>query len=187
MGTCILPDELCAATKFDTFLASLLLWTNLQLPWTILLLGSQIWQVCRQMTTYEVSNLGRYGWMGGRGTSLQGQMGAISAIHAAAGTDGGADTLPTAHGHRHSHGQGGMLSKGRMGFLMKLMGLDRFTQSKDREGLVKLGKPNSVRNPFDLGCMSNCRDFWTMGKEVRIESYSSNFNADFTCHCSGWS
>ncbi|CAG8601868.1 224_t:CDS:2 [Acaulospora colombiana] len=151
MGACILPDSLCAATQFDSFLTSLLFWTNLQLPWTFLLLGSQVWQVCRQMTTYEVSNLGRYGWMGGRGTSLQGQMGAVSALHAAGGTDAGADALPTTHTHRHAHGQGGVLSGGRMGFLMKLMGLDRFTQSKDREGLIKLGKTNSVKNPFDLG------------------------------------
>ncbi|KIM23932.1 hypothetical protein M408DRAFT_31579, partial [Serendipita vermifera MAFF 305830] len=66
-SSCILSDSICAATEFDSFLTSLLFWTNLRLPWTFLLLGTQIWQVCRQMLTYEVSNLGRYGWMGGRG------------------------------------------------------------------------------------------------------------------------
>ena len=40
------------------------------------MLASQLWQVARQMTTLEVSNLGRYGFMGGRGgASLSGQMG----------------------------------------------------------------------------------------------------------------
>jgi hypothetical protein len=54
-------------------------WSTLQLSWTIILLGSQIWQVFRQMTTLEVSNLGRYGFMGGRGgTSLREQSGALA-------------------------------------------------------------------------------------------------------------
>ncbi|KIM23934.1 hypothetical protein M408DRAFT_27519 [Serendipita vermifera MAFF 305830] len=77
----LFAHSICAATKFDSFLTSLLFWTNLQLPWTFLLLGTQIWQVCRQMTTYEVSNLGRYGWMGGRGTSLNTQMGALAGVY----------------------------------------------------------------------------------------------------------
>jgi palmitoyltransferase ZDHHC13/17 len=123
------------------------------------------------MTTYEVSNLGRYGWMGGRGTSLQGQMGAISALQAAAsigdGDGEGDDGLPSHHGH--SHGQKSRLTAGRTGFLMKLMGLDRFTQKRDREGLVKLTKDGN-RNPFDLGCIGNCRDFWSTGREVRFIS-----------------
>ncbi len=51
-------------------------WATLQLTWTSILLASQLWQVARQMTTLEVSNLGRYGFMGGRGgASLSGQMG----------------------------------------------------------------------------------------------------------------
>lgn len=150
-SACILPDAFCAATSFDSFLTSLLFWINLQLPWTFLLLATQVWQVCRQMTTYEVSNLGRHGWMGGRGTSLQGQMGAM---HSATAHAVGA-------GHAHAH------HSGRMGFLMKLMGLDRFTQKKDREGLKKLG--SGARNPFDVGCIGNCRDFWTIGREIGVD------------------
>ena len=68
------------------------LWAGLQLTWTIILLASQVWQVCRQMTTLEVSNLGRYGFMGGRGgASLRDQSGALAAMqsHAAASGSGG--------------------------------------------------------------------------------------------------
>jgi hypothetical protein len=121
------------------------------------------------MTTFEVSNLGRYGWMGGRGTSLQGQMGAISALQAAtsAGDGEGDDGLPSHHGHSHGHGHKSRLTAGRTGFLMKLMGLDRFAQKRDREGLVKLTRDGN-RNPFDLGCIGNCRDFWSTGREVRL-------------------
>ncbi|KIM24461.1 hypothetical protein M408DRAFT_231928 [Serendipita vermifera MAFF 305830] len=169
-SSCILPDSICAATEFDSFLTSLLFWTNLQLPWTFLLLGTQIWQVCRQMTTYEVSNLGRYGWMGGRGTSLNTQMGALAGVHPLS-EEGMASAAHGGHGHAHGHSHGGgiaaKLSSGRMGFLMKLMGLDRFTQTRDREGLVKLAARN--RNPFDLGCVGNCQDFWSTGREVGVD------------------
>lgn len=68
------------------------LWAGLQLTWTVILLASQVWQVCRQMTTLEVSNLGRYGFMGGRGgASLRDQSGALAAMqsHAAASGSGG--------------------------------------------------------------------------------------------------
>jgi palmitoyltransferase len=66
------------------------MWSGLQLTWTILLLVSQVWQVCRQMTTLEVSNVGRYGWMGGKGgTSLRDQSGAIArAMTAGRGVQG---------------------------------------------------------------------------------------------------
>lgn len=94
-------------------------------------------------------------------------MGAISAIQAAsAPVTGDDETLPTHSGHRHGHaGVASRMTTGKMGFLMKLMGLDRFAQKKDREGLVRLGKLEG-KNPFDLGCIGNCRDFWTAGREV---------------------
>jgi len=57
------------------FLFSVAVWSTLQLIWTIVLLVSQLVQIARQMTTLEVSNLGRYGYMGARGSSLATQMG----------------------------------------------------------------------------------------------------------------
>jgi palmitoyltransferase ZDHHC13/17 len=92
-------------------------------------------------------------------------MGAINGMQATMD-----DGLPSTHGagHGHSHGRvASRLSSGRCGFLMKLMGLDRFTQSRDREGLVRLAASN--RNPFDLGCVGNCRDFWSTGREVGVD------------------
>ncbi|KAJ1024832.1 hypothetical protein NDA16_002872 [Ustilago loliicola] len=41
--------------------------SRLQLTWTVILLVAQGWQIMRQMTTLEVSNLGRFGFMGGKG------------------------------------------------------------------------------------------------------------------------
>lgn len=66
--TCHLPFAfLCTATTFDPFLLGVALWAGLQLTWTVILLVAQGWQIMRQMTTLEVSNLGRFGFMGGKG------------------------------------------------------------------------------------------------------------------------
>lgn len=76
---CTVAPSLCRASHYDPFLLSTCIWAGLQLTWTVLLFVSQVWQVCRQMTTLEVSNVGRYGWMGGRGgTSLRDQSGALA-------------------------------------------------------------------------------------------------------------
>ncbi|TFY55440.1 hypothetical protein EVJ58_g8245 [Rhodofomes roseus] len=101
---CILPSYLCALTAYDTFLFSVACWSTLQLSWTIVLLASQYWQVARQLTTFEVSNLGRYGFMGGRGgASLSTQMG-HQHQHRQGMSDGdGAATPTSAHHHKHSH------------------------------------------------------------------------------------
>ncbi|KAJ7844139.1 DHHC palmitoyltransferase-domain-containing protein [Mycena olivaceomarginata] len=64
-SSCPLPAVLCAPTVHDAFLISVAAWATLQLSWTSVLLASQLWQIARQMTTLEVSNLGRYGFMGG--------------------------------------------------------------------------------------------------------------------------
>ncbi|KAJ7735915.1 hypothetical protein B0H16DRAFT_1326796 [Mycena metata] len=114
------------------------------------------------MTTLEVSNLGRYGFMGGRGgASLHGQMGhrhthAQAAPDAADG-DAGAEGASGAGGAGHVH---------TSGFLMNLLGLDRFTRGKAVDGLARAGRAS---NPFDLGAYRNCRDFWTNGKELGVE------------------
>lgn len=78
---CNLAPSLCGAYHYEPFLLVVALWSTLQLTWTIILLATQIFQVCRQMTTLEVSNLGRYGFMGGRGgSSLREQTGAMAQL-----------------------------------------------------------------------------------------------------------
>ncbi len=65
-------------------------WATLQLSWTVILMVAQSWQIMRQMTTLEVSNLGRFGFMGGKGgQSYAGQTGMI-AQHSARAQPGGA-------------------------------------------------------------------------------------------------
>jgi len=64
--SCSFPRPICTATNYDTFALSITIWAGLQLTWTVVLLGVQVWQICKQVTTLEVSNLGRYGYMGGK-------------------------------------------------------------------------------------------------------------------------
>jgi len=75
---CEISNTVCQASSFDTFLLCVAIWATIQLSWTSILAVSQLWQLSRQMTTFEVSNLGRYGFMGGRGgQSLRDQSGAM--------------------------------------------------------------------------------------------------------------
>jgi hypothetical protein len=125
------------------------------------------------MTTLEVSNLGRYGYMGGRGgASLAGQMGHRHRHGGSpiAGLDtedtalvGDASSASGAHHHVHQHKSCAGCGSG---FLMNLLGFDRFTKGKAVDGLARSGKAS---NPFDLGIAGNCKDFWTKGRELGVE------------------
>ncbi|TFK90892.1 zf-DHHC-domain-containing protein [Polyporus arcularius HHB13444] len=160
--SCILPSYLCAITAYDSFLFSVAAWSTLQLSWTLVLLATQLWQVARQMTTFEVSNLGRYGFMGGRGgSSLHGQMGHRHLALPSDDSTGG--EASGGHSHRHAHG---MCAGCGSGFLMNLLGLDRFTKGKAADGLARAAK---APNPFDLGIVGNCKDFWSAGQELGVE------------------
>ncbi|EUC55456.1 palmitoyltransferase AKR1 [Rhizoctonia solani AG-3 Rhs1AP] len=150
--SCILPTDLCVLTAAHTFIISLSIWSTLQLSWTTILLAGQLWQITRQMTTLEVSNLGRYGFMGGKGgTSLSEQHG---------------------HSHNHSHSGGGHKHKiggccgGLINTVMSLTGLERYTKFRAGEGLKRA---KSARNPFALGVVGNCTDFWTAGKTLGVD------------------
>ena len=126
------------------------------------------------MTTLEVSNLGRYGFMGGRGgASLSGQMGHRHQHRSGDSILPGVDTEDTAlvggdnaatsgAVHRHS----GVCAGCGSGFLMNLLGFDRFTKGKAVDGLTRASKAS---NPFDVGIVGNCKDFWTAGRELGVE------------------
>ena len=126
------------------------------------------------MTSLEVSNLGRYGFMGGRGgANMSGQMnhrqgrrhdtmlpGVDTEDTSLAGSDG--NLSGTGVVHRHS----GICAGCGSGFLMNLLGFDRFTKGKAVDGLARAGKAS---NPFDLGIVGNCKDFWTAGRELGVK------------------
>ena len=184
LTVCDISETLCRAAAYDPYILSVTLWATLQLTWTSLLAVSHLWQVSRQMTTLEVSNLGRYGYMGGRGgQSLRDQSGAMRqamtvgagvgpmgasedamAENGAAGPEGNVLAGPGhshkagGHGHGHSHGIGrfcGALWKGISGQLMQILGLDRFTKGKALGGMKRAGRD---QNPFDMGLVQVSAD-----------------------------
>ncbi|ORX41281.1 DHHC palmitoyltransferase-domain-containing protein [Kockovaella imperatae] len=195
LTVCDLSETLCRAGSYDAFLSAVAFWATLQLTWTLILGVSQLWQVSRQMTTLEVSNLGRYGYMGGRGgQSLRDQSGAMrqaAAVGAGVGPMGASENAPPEsgiagpdgnliaargpakhshgpHGHAHSHGSFpvrccGALWKGISGPMMQVLGLDRFTKGKALGGMRKAGRD---QNPFDMGIIQNCSDFWLHPNDI---------------------
>lgn len=99
----------------------------------------------------EVSNLGRYGFMGGRGgSSLRDQTGAMrqaTAVGAGVWQSGAAEDATDGAGpegnivkHDHSHTP--------LAGCMRVLGLDRFTKGKALGGMKRAGRG---QNPFDLG------------------------------------
>lgn len=169
-----------SSTPDSTFVLAVAVWATLQLTWTVILLIGQFWQIMRQLTTFEVSNIGRFGFMGGKGSSMAMQQGHWSQQATVGFEDdtGSGNPAPAggnahtghrhgAHGHahgrkqKHSHGISGCF-----GFILRLLGLDRFTKGKAADGLLK---SSGAKNPFDLGLIGNCVDFWTKGREVGVQ------------------
>ncbi len=73
------------------------------------------------------------------------------------------DAASSNSGHHHRHTS---CSGCGSAFLMNLLGFDRFTKGKAVDGLARAGKAS---NPFDLGILGNCKDFWTKGRELGVE------------------
>ncbi|GAA5881965.1 hypothetical protein JCM1840_002982 [Sporobolomyces johnsonii] len=181
--TCpVLPEAFCVASQYDTFALAVTAWAALQLSWTVILFAVQCWQVARQMTTLEVSNVGRYGYMGGKpGVSGFAQQGAVdkwaasraqASRHAsnAADTAGDGDTpaadpLSLAHAPTRTSAR----PAGAFKFLLKLLGLDRFLSSSSSPTRALAHSSAEVGNPFDLGWRGNCVDFWTAGRELGVD------------------
>lgn len=172
----LVPTLVCTATSYDPFAFAVSSWACLQLTWTVILLGAQLWQVARQMTTLEVSNVGRYGYMGGKPSmTAASQFGAIDKFGGGGGgtgTGGTGTSTPSDDPASLAHAPrppASPLKKGTFDYLLKLLGLDRFTsRGKAISGLAHATR-GDVSNPFDLGVRSNCVDFWTRGEELGVE------------------
>lgn len=185
-SSCLLPTSLCAATEYDGFLFSCMLWASLQLTWTSVLLIAHSWQISRQMTTLEVSNLGRYGYMGGRGGSSMSSQTHFMESRAEAspsslvaqggqsndgsGGDGGGSGDDhgdgASSGRPHQHASLTHVMRGTGNWLLSIVGLDLYTKGKGGEGLKKASRS---QNPFDQGLLINCEDFWTRGRVLGVK------------------
>lgn len=167
-ASCLFPSPICASANYDVKAFAVALWSTLQLSWTFLVLGSHLYQICKGITTFEISNLGRYGHMGSRGISAASQEGFMAA-HAASNPH----THGAAHAHQHTHNPLKLCARlcGRIlpSTLLAIVGLDLYTKGRGAEGMVKAAEKGSGANPFNVGVMHNCTDFWTRGRTLGVD------------------
>lgn len=151
-----MPAYVCACVRYNGPLFYCMLLACIVQIWLVLLVGIQIVQMSRQLTTLEASNLGRYGFMGGRGASLKTQYGYMqqqTERMAAAGMD--RDLI-----HEQLHGRSKRkvsvaTAAGNAGnWLLSIVGLDLFTRGKAGRGY---SRSNAAANPFDHGLLANIR------------------------------
>lgn len=216
---CWVGGGMCDVFMTDTFALLSILWASLQLSWTVVLLFAQLWQVARQMTTLEVANVGRFGYMGGLpGQSARTQSGliekrrqakqqqqrsaaAVAAAAVAAGAGGSmadddndevdgqlsaaSSAPPPADGTVPAYNGGasttrlGAQSVRKATFLLRILGLDRFALSSSSSSSrsapaatahVDASQDDGTKsNPFDVGLLGNCIDFWTKGQALNVD------------------
>lgn len=188
--TCLFPSSICAAANFDVRTFIVTIWATIQISWTVIVLASHLYQITRNITTYELSNLGRYGHMGPRGISAAAQEGFMAEhVHATSqnGDSASGSTTPGAggghvHGPACNHGRGhththnplkicaGLVGRILPKTLLAIVGLDLYTRGGGAEGMVRAtSEKDKGTNPFDVGIMRNCTDFWTRGKTLGVD------------------
>ena len=147
------------------------LWAALVNFWLVLLLVLQVVQICRQLTSAEASNLGRYGYMGGPGPSMTSQTGYIqqqTERMSAAGMDR-AEIDARLRGRPVRRRGLAAAAKGAGNWLLSIVGLDLFTRGMAGQGL---SRTSAATNPFDHGILANVRDFWTCGRYYGLDYMS---------------
>ncbi|KAK9450767.1 uncharacterized protein V1518DRAFT_411652 [Limtongia smithiae] len=172
----ISDEEICRAVSYDPFTLIMAVWASIQMTWVSFLNVVQLYQVSRGVTTNEAFNLHRFGWMGGAGDDVPAPTGLADPFDANAGT-----TSPTSHTHRGP--------RGSIGLCMRLIGIPQFLdvmsefiggskvlswisssatsgaaqQRRERQSALKMAQH---ANPFNGGCISNCKDFWDINDGV---------------------
>ncbi|MBW0475374.1 hypothetical protein O181_015089 [Austropuccinia psidii MF-1] len=154
-ASCAISTTLCRLSNYDTFTLVVAIWATMQLIWTLMLLLSQFWLISRQMTTFELSNVNRFGYMGGRpGTSMAPQSSHFHSAQASLRAHQGNEPPPCRHRNHKPKS---------LKFCLKLLGLDRVMSGSE---MIK--KSRMAQNPFNKGIKRNCLDFWTQGHELGV-------------------
>jgi len=145
--------EICEPLITDPYTTILSIWTGLQLTWLTMLVVVQHYQVARGITTHELSNLQRYGFLGGGNVTLEDRMqeGVSSRLPPMSAPDTGA-------------------RKGRFGKCLRILGVEQFfTTFKDKRKRAVAQRRGM--NPFDQGgCLTNCGDFWAVPDHINEEN-----------------
>jgi hypothetical protein len=148
----ILPKDVCEPFVKDPYTNILTIWTAAQLSWLSLLVVVQYYQITRGITTHELSNLQKYGFLGGGNVTVEDRMqeGVSSRLPPIAKPDA---KRPT-----------------RIQKCLRILGVEQFfTTFKDRRQRAVAQRRGM--NPFDQGgCWANCADFWAAPTHLNEES-----------------
>lgn len=153
----IFGPDVCQIVNADTFTLLVTIWANLQLTWVGMLLFVQFVQVAQAMTTYE----NMFGISHASTSSLTSAFTSTGApLDPGSLPPSGTSAHPDAsagHGHKHGGGGGGGLLK----MMTKLLGVDAFVETATGRGAVAgNNKKRKGKNPYNKGCLTNCKDFW---------------------------
>jgi hypothetical protein len=159
----LLAEELCRIVNSDPYTLILVMWGTLQLTWVTMLLFVQLVQISRAMTTWENMRGAHHGH--GHGSKASEAItsalttGTTSRAGAQLGNSGlGPDPalLPThAQGGHHHHHKEGCFAQWK-----KILGIDTFVETALHGYEGSKNRPRRQRNPFSVGCIQNCKDFW---------------------------
>lgn len=145
--------------------------------WLAVLFGMQSFQIARQLTTLEVSNVGRYGFMGGNANSQEKlQRGLIdqqAERMRAAGVPEEDIDARLGHSPPKKRKSAAQRIKGMGSAILAIVGLDLYAQGKGGHALTQT---TPMTNPFDQGVVANCLgtclcspDFWTTGDRLHVD------------------
>lgn len=143
---CWLSDTYCGFFQYDGWTAALCVWSALQLPWLLILLCFQIYQISSAKTTNEVMNFHRYSYFTNKSPNVGG-----NGINDANEIINKTDTThqqnecesKCKHHHKHNH-------------------FSRIRKVFERR--------DDVVNPFDFGCWNNWVGFWSEGKRGMLQN-----------------
>ncbi|CAG8451766.1 26598_t:CDS:2 [Dentiscutata erythropus] len=139
-------DTYCGFFQYDAWTASLCAWSAVQLPWLIILLCFQVYQISSAKTTNEVMNFHRYSYFTNKSPSVgsNGAAGVNEVINSTDVTHQQSECGSKCnHHHKHNH-------------------FSRIRRVFERH--------DDIVNPFNFGCWNNCLGFWSEGNRGKLQN-----------------
>ena len=147
--------EICQPLITDPYTSLLTIWAAVQLCWLTLLVVVQYYQISRGITTHELTNLQKYGFLGGGNITPEDRM--------QDGISSRLPPVPTQHNH----------PTGKLHKCLRILGVEQFfTTFKDRRQRAVAQRRGM--NPFDQGGFwTNCGDFWAVPTDLGEDGQSA--------------
>jgi palmitoyltransferase ZDHHC13/17 len=144
--------EICEPLVTDPYTTILTFWGGAQLLWLTMLVVVQYYQIARGITTHELSNLQKYGFLGGGNVTVEDRM-----------QEGVSSRLPPIAVNDKP-------PQGRFQKCLRILGVEQFfTTFKDKR--QRADAQRRGMNPFDQSsCLTNCGDFWAVPEHLSDES-----------------